>query len=89
MTSPNLSLLTQETLRVLCQRRGPVTTMETRDLLAEHLRGAVLYGDVYVSLMRLARAGLVETRRDAISHPCRIFWPTPEGRQANERTEPT
>lgn len=76
-----LSLLTRETLVVLCQRRGPVTTHEARGHLATRLQGAVLYGDVYVSLMRLVKCGLVETRADRIGACSRIFWPTDHGRE--------
>jgi hypothetical protein len=80
MAQATLSLLTRETLVVLCQRTGPVTTNEARDHLALRLQGAVLYSDVYVSLMRLAKAGLVETRCDRVGACSRIFWPTAEGR---------
>jgi DNA-binding PadR family transcriptional regulator len=76
----NLSLLTQETLRVLCHRHGPVTATEMARHLGDSLHGAVCYGDVYVSLMRLVKAGLVETRCDRIGQASRIFWPTPTGR---------
>lgn len=82
MNDLNLSLLSQETLRVICQRHGPVTATEMARHLAQSLRGAVAYGDVYVALMRLAKAGLIETRCDRIGAASRIYWPTPQGREA-------